>query len=286
MTVCVAVIASSGKEIVAASDSMMSYGAAVTGETSLKYNRVHERWAIMLAGDDIHPAEPIIRELSKHLIEHERPTVAQVEAAIRVSWRIVKNQRAETQVLSAYDLDLKTFMAEGRETFGELGFSEVRSAIERASEFSCELLVCGFDDFDTARIFLVVHPGEPVEFTRLGFAAIGSGRDSAIASLMWDPPHHTYDTTEKAVYRVAAAKFMAETALGVGKETIVFGLRPDGHTFVLTIADIQKLRELWHEKGRPRLPRPSDLAMLGGWGEISKPKRPQPMRRGQHRRQE
>jgi hypothetical protein len=259
MTICVAAIVQQGAAIVAASDSMMSWGASITSETSLKFERLHKHWALMLAGDDIHPAEPIIRELRQRLNGFERPTLGQVEEAIRSSWRVVKNRRAETHVLSAYDLTMNTFIVDGRDLFGEIGFAELRGAIDRASELTCELLVYGFDEHSEGALFVAVHPGEPVNFTRLGFAAIGSGRDSAIASLMWDPPHKTYDSTIKGTYRVTAAKFMAETALGVGRGTTLTGLNQNGEVFVVSQADIQKIRSLWESKGRPRIPTASEL---------------------------
>lgn len=263
MTVCVAAIAASGKEVLAASDSMMSWGAGITSETSLKFDRLHLRWAVLLAGDDIQPAEPIITELKRQLKAAAAiPSCKDVENAIRVSWQAVKNRRAETHVLSAYDIDMRTFVTEGRDLFGEMGFAELRGAIERESQLSCELLVYGFDEHDSGQLLVAVHPGEPVSFTRLGFAAIGSGRDSAIASLMWSPPYRTWSDTKDATYRVAAAKFIAETALGVGKDTTVTGLRANGDIFVLSNDRVKALRSLWDQYGRPRIPPPLELYRL------------------------
>jgi hypothetical protein len=259
MTICLAAISSTGKEIIAASDSLMSWGGTVTGETSLKYNRLHRRWAVMIAGDDVLPTEPMIRHLTIDIGRYKVPTVQQVEDGIRRSWKFVKNQQATTQVLSAYDLNLEKFIREGRDTFGDIGFADLRAAVDRASELSCELLVYGFDESDMAVLFVVVHPGEPVNFTRLGFAAIGSGRDSAIASLMWNPSHKAYHDTTTVVYRVAAAKFMAESALGVGRDTTISGLKPDGSAFLLSNAQVKAIRTLWEGEGQPRIPKSSKV---------------------------
>lgn len=259
MTVCVSALCAEG--IVSASDSMMSWGGQITSDdVSLKYDRLHLRWMSMLAGDDIHPAETIIRELRRSLNEYSTPTLNEVETCIRSSWQTVKNRIAETQVLSPYGMDTETFVHEGREMFGDIGFAELRARIERASELSCELLLAGFDEFDKGTLLMVVHPGEPVNFTRLGFAAIGSGRDSAIASLMWEPSHKSYHSTEASIYRVGAAKFMAETALGVGKDTTIFGLKSDGSSFALSIRETDVVRGLWEKEGRPKIPTPSKLA--------------------------
>lgn len=264
MTVCIAAIAGGSSEphIIAASDRMMSWGGTVTGETSLKFDRLHSRWAAMIAGDDVLPVEPIIRSITKALVG-DKPTVEQVQQAIRQSWQAAKNQIATTHVLSAYNLELDTFIANGRELFGDVGFADLRAAIERASELSCELLVYGFDEFDLPTVFVVVHPGEPVNFSRLGFAAIGSGRDSAIASLMWKPPHKSFVDTATAIYRVAAAKFMAESAVGVGRDTSINGIRPTGEAFVVPAAIVNAIRVLWESDGQPRIPSPSATNKFG-----------------------
>jgi hypothetical protein len=263
MTVCVAALCNAEHVIVTASDSMMAWGPSMTAETSLKYEMVHPRWGCMLAGDDITPAEPIIRLTRQRLVEHQVPSVSQVEEAIRTSWRTVKNQIAETHVLSPYGITIDTFVRDGRNIFGDAAFADMCSEIARASELSCELLFYGFGRSDRGHLLHVVHPGEPVDFQRLGFAAIGSGRDSAMASLMWEPAHRSFAGTTDGTYRVCAAKFMAETAMGVGRDTIVIGIRADNSKFLLRDSDVSQIRELWETEGRPRIPKPHRLIFLG-----------------------
>jgi hypothetical protein len=262
MTICVAALCNGGRAIMTASDRMMAWGPGVTAETSLKYDVIHGRWAVMIAGDDIMPTEPMIRQLREALAQHEAPRVAVVEGAIRDVWRNVKNQIAETTVLSPYNITLDAFVRKGRNLFGELVFADMCSAIQRAGELSCELLVHGFEENDSGHILHVVNPGEPVNFERLGFAAIGSGRDSAMASLMWEPAHRSYGMTSDAIYRVCAAKFMAETALGVGRNTVVCGFHANGDRFVLDDERVAKVRRLWETDGRPKIPKASQLIFL------------------------
>lgn len=260
MTVCIAALCNGG--LVWAADQMMSWGSSVTSDTSLKFDRLHTRWIAMLAGDDTMPAEAILRAVKTALDEYETPTLDQVEAVIRNGWRRIKNQIAATHVLSPYDIDMETFLHEGREVFGEMGFAELRARIERASELPCELLFAGFDENDKGALLHAVHPGEPVNFARLGFAAIGSGRDSAIASLMWEPAHKSYHDERDAIYRVAAAKFMAESAQGVGKTCIIGGIKPDGQVFILPTDHVAKVRSVWENHGRPRIPKASQLTPI------------------------
>jgi hypothetical protein len=267
MTVCVAAIAGGGSEIIAASDSMMSWGASITSDTSMKFDRLHPRWGSLIAGDDVTPVEGILRNFSSAIAQSDVPTLSEVENAIRMSWRAVANERAIGHVLSPYNLDLEIFIQDGREMFGDIGFAEMRGAIERTRELSCQILIYGFDELSRGTLLVVAHPGEPINLSRLGFAAIGSGAESAIASLMWNPPHRTFHNTHSAIYRVCAAKFMAETALGVGKSTNVVGINSDGKALVLSQAETATTRQLWEAEGMPKIPSHGHIFMAARTAE-------------------
>ena len=159
MTVRVAAICNGGSAIVTASDSMMSWGASVTAETSLKYDVIHKRWAVMVAGDDITPTEPMIRLFRAALADIELPSVTRVEEAVRASWRAVKNQIAETHILSPFGISMETFVKKGRGLFGDVKFSDMCALINQAAELPCELLVHGFDHNDHGYVVHVLHPG-------------------------------------------------------------------------------------------------------------------------------
>jgi hypothetical protein len=55
------------------------------------------------------------------------------------------------------------------------------------------------------------------------------------------------------VYRTCAAKFAAEAAPSVGKQTHVMIVAPMAGTWTL-LMDVDRLRELWKSKGQPPLP--------------------------------
>jgi hypothetical protein len=70
-----------------------------------------------------------------------------------------------------------------------------------------------------------------------------------------------------AIYYACEAKFAAESALGVGRETWVTILAPDGRRCsYLSDAIVQSMRTEWERVGRPRKPTRA-LRTLYQWGK-------------------
>jgi hypothetical protein len=90
---------------------------------------------------------------------------------------------------------------------------EDRRLFER--DWSCELLVCGFDDRHNAHIFRVTKPGRALGEDRLGFSAIGIGAESAIGQLMTIESDRKHDL-ERVLWNAFDAKVQAEIMQGVG----------------------------------------------------------------------
>ncbi|MGD0650127.1 MAG: hypothetical protein ABSA97_03140 [Verrucomicrobiia bacterium] len=86
----------------------------------------------------------------------------------------------------------------------------------------------------------------------LGFHAIGTGETLARASLMGNL-ELTAPLTD-VIYRLTEAKFMGESALGVGKKTVILTLGQDGEWDAVLPKDAEKIRELWDKTGRPPIP--------------------------------
>ena len=131
-------------------------------------------------------------------------------------------------------------------------FSDLANQLANASRLDGFLLVCGFDDKNMPAILVCGDDG-CAEFTRVGFAAIGSGDMQALASLAF----HDWDrlwSVDKAIYQVCAAKFMAEKTNGVGDQTIVLCLREDGKTKWIFKRHVEMIRKLWEKEGSPRIP--------------------------------
>jgi 20S proteasome alpha/beta subunit len=259
VTVCIAAISDTSGMIVTASDRMVSYGFT-SAETAMKVTRIHDPfWVTMLAGDDIGRAETVVRLVRANLKGYEKPSVVELLTALDDACTRAKNQVAEAAVLSPLGLDLKTFYDSGRDKLGDAIFTHLFSDIQTHSRLGIELLVLGYDEYSLPALLKYDDVSGWREVTRVGFAAIGSGSISAESSLSF----HKYNTTcptSDAVYRVTTAKFMSERADGVGIETFVMCLNPNGETCFLISGDVDAhIRNIWNEIGRPRLPKLDDV---------------------------
>lgn len=144
-------------------------------------------------------------------------------------------------------------MQQGRANFGDSGFRELCRDIEDV-HLKADFLVHGYDPNGYPHIFTVEHPTLTKEYGRIGFWAIGSGQHSALSILFF----HKYNARmpfHEAVYHICEAKFMAESALGVGKDTVLGVLRSDGTGCILRGDELKPIRQLWERKGQPRLPK-------------------------------
>jgi len=88
-----------------------------------------------------------------------------------------------------------------------------------------QFLVAGFDESDTPHVLSIDGSGPLLEDS-IGYAAIGSGRYNAKFSLN-SHPYRPRMSLPLAIYCVATAKFDAERAEGIGKQTFMSVLRPN-----------------------------------------------------------
>lgn len=255
LTVCIGAICEISGVIVTASDRLLTF-SHTTAETALKAVRIHQpNWLALIAGDDITLG---VESVAVHARETLRslghlPTVGEVQAALHGAWRAVRRQRSEATTLSAFNLDLPTFVEHGRDYFGPDKFSELMFDMSERSKLRCELLVCGFDHNKKPALLVCDDDFGCRDFTRGGFVAIGSGHMEALASLSFHD-YNTMGSIDYAIYRACAAKFMAEKAPGVGKATVVLCLNEDGKTRWIFKRHIDPIRKLWESDGQPRIP--------------------------------
>ena len=254
MTVCVAATCENSRTIVMASDRLLSWGYT-SSDTVLKFVRLHyPYWIAMMAGDDLTRVEEVVADVREALSPHKNsPSVAQARSALRDAWRNAQNEIGAAAVLNPFQLDVPTFVRDGKRKFGEAKFFDLATQLAHASKVECLLLACGFDD--TKRPALLVCDDESGcrDFSRAGYVAIGSGQSQALASLAF----HDYDSMcslEQAVYHVCVAKFMAEKSVGVGKDTMVLCMNQEGQTKWIFRTAVRFIRTLWEQEGRPRIP--------------------------------
>jgi hypothetical protein len=132
---------------------------------------------------------------------------------------IVKNVKiVNATILSKLKLDLETYQQQGYERLGPEIHQDIYRKIQEL-EVSATFLVYGFDADGGARIFRVDDPGYAQSLDVEGFGVIGSGWPLAQASLLSRPL--PIRSAAELVYRLCEAKFVAEHAPGVGRDTVV-----------------------------------------------------------------
>src|SRR5205823_14077859 len=108
-------------------------------------------------------------------------------------------------------------------------YEELHSEI-RSLRLGCDVSGYGFDS--RAHIVRVSEPGKITFENEIGFAAIGSGWYSAISTLFFHSVSRSDDVWE-VLYHVLEAKFMAESAPGVGMDTHCEILGENGETVTI-----------------------------------------------------
>jgi len=126
-----------------------------------------------------------------------------------------------------------------------------------------DFILAGFDKEGNAHIRFTNCLIPPQDYDVTGFWAVGSGAHSAIGSLCHAEEHLGFSrfcSAEVSVYHVLAAKFMAESATDVGKETFVVALKArvtDGKKYLRFLSywdGLEYVREQWEKHGAPRVP--------------------------------
>jgi hypothetical protein len=136
---------------------------------------------------------------------------------------------------------MEEFLANGMNTFGDVGYGVMRERIDQTT-LDCSLLIGGFDQADRACIFSVEEPGTVHDFAGIGYWAIGSGALNALGRLSIRKQRSGL-SIEQTIYNVYEAKIAAESAFGVGPTTNLFVVRPDGVAYTLGKEIPEAIRE-------------------------------------------
>jgi hypothetical protein len=256
MSVCIAALADRDRAIVVCFDrnATLVEGAFSAEDVFTKMvPLIGSQWSALFAGNDVTPVEPIIRRARKALRDaHEGPyDIDEVVKSMCDSYLSERSNRAAIFHLGIYQLTMAEFLSNGETLFGETGYGIMRERIER-TELECEFLCVGFGPKGTPYLFKLSNPGLIEPLDRLGFWAIGSGAYSAIAR-MAARQQHAHRTIESTVYNVCEAKISAEGAEGVGKQTILMVLRPDGSYSFVEHEVLASLRPRIEAALRPRI---------------------------------
>lgn len=254
MTVCIGAISGDG-EIVMVSDRLMSLSDFSVDTVAVKIQHIHADWAALFATDDASVVPLILREIGDSFADsvgnwNVKVPIDVVIACLRSGFQRARQQRASDLYLSPLGLSLDTFYQDGPSRLGKTQFALVRQAVEQAN-LNTRLLVCGFDDCDLPHVLTIDDPGVVGEHDVIGYWAVGSGAYQALGSLAFRR-HSKAEDTISTLYNLCEAKFAAESAPGVGVDTVAVIQRGDRSTTTVGKNQIQLLRSEWETIGRPR----------------------------------
>ncbi len=255
MTVCIAAIAGSPPDneyVVTACDRMVATQDMSADAVATKSHFIAQDWGLMWSAEDASYVTPIWRMTQSALYEDRLHVHCdQVAGTVAKAYQRQLQEEATAKYLARYGLSMERFLTDGARLFPQAQYEEMHREI-RAVRLGCDFLGFGFDD--QAHIFRVSDPGKITYEDEVGFAAIGSGWYSAISTLFFHSVNRAMELWE-VVYHVLEAKFMAESAPGVGSETFAEISSLDGNVVYLVGDAIDQIRDLWWRSGMPRVPR-------------------------------
>jgi ATP-dependent protease HslVU (ClpYQ) peptidase subunit len=268
MTLCIAAISQTDNRVVTVSDFMLSTRSMSAETAVLKVEPISPsgRWLGAFAGSPSVLAE-VYSDVIQKLADGRPETLETMVSVFEEAYRAALKRKIERTVLTPFGLDRDAFIRDGLRQFGKAEFARLLYTAE-AVALKTDFMLAGINPQGWPRIFSVEEDGVH-HHDRLGFYAIGSGADLANASL-----YATYDAalpTNDLIYRLCEAKFRGESALGVGKQTVVLTVDKDGKHERLLPEHVAPIRAAWERDGRPPVPPDAlaaiaaNLAPLKGW---------------------
>jgi hypothetical protein len=254
MTLCIAAISRQAPHahIVTVSDLMLSseYVSVETRITKVEPVSPKRAWMMMFAGSPT-PINSLHLQIKQRL-EGKDETEAEVRTAAEEVYRHELCKKIEGAILNPMGIDRATFLRRGRAYLGDQEFSRVLYEVN-SCDLGVELILAGFEPNGWPRIFSIGNPGKYESHERLGFYAVGTGSLRALGSL-----YTSYEATlskAELVYRACEAKFVGESAFGVGKQTYVLTLRQDMTYEALNPPEVDRvIRPEWERIGKPPVP--------------------------------
>jgi hypothetical protein len=249
VTICAAGI--NQLKIIAVKDMKLSFfGGTISSEgVAWKQRMINSQWQVMFSGD-VSTLTPMLDAIVEAVKKAKQKGLRHFARLCAHAYRAEREKIIEDEVLPDYDLSTYADYLALKTTDPSL-FDAIGTKITDAEE-GWHLLFCGFDDKHVPHLFVLSGRGKIQYCDTPGFAAIGSGGWAASVALA-SYPYRTGMDRGEAAYCLLAAKFAAESAEGVGKETILQVLEPgeplSSFIFDKTISDV---RDKWHTL--PRIP--------------------------------
>lgn len=204
--------------IVGASDQMITAGDIQFEPPQKKWWQFTSNIVGLIAGDI--SAQTSICEAASARFRAKAPgTVKEVADVYADAFTAHRRKMAETRFLVPHGLDANSFVDRQLDMRPEL-VADLSYHMQNNMRVDAETIIAGSDALGF-HIYVVRDPGDVLDMTAVGFAAIGSGGRNAEMQFMLS--HYTRRVTyQKALLLTLSAKKRAEVSPGIGKRTDMF----------------------------------------------------------------
>ncbi len=223
MTVCIAAACNDGENIVVAADRMVTAGIPLNLEFEPPLSKIEvlEQGCIALASGSLPFADQIITKI-KTQTAAQPFSIDKVCEIAQQSYIALRNKIIDEQkVCAALGKDFQCFREKGASLpqYLQVQPNVYQGIFIESKNFNLgvELLIAGIDD-NGIHIANIVHPGTLICLNKLGYAAVGSGATHALIALHLGGQAKSLKITQ-TLLSIYGAKYAAEVAPGVGKET-------------------------------------------------------------------
>jgi hypothetical protein len=224
MTVCIALLCEMGRKIVGVSDHMLSMEAFSADSARCKSEPVQRNWYAMWSGDASYV--PLVTDLvtRQYLDQPHNPDQHEMATAFANAYNSLLRREITNRHLARLGFkDVDDFRMSGRERLTVTAFNAMLRKIGEV-DLNTDFLVAGFGKDGDGHIFVLDSEGATKSCDAAGFWAIGSGSYNALSTIFHHVRHSGFNrmgSLRNALYVGLEAKFMAESADGVGEKTFV-----------------------------------------------------------------
>jgi hypothetical protein len=257
MTCCIAAMCDEGKKIVTVSDHMLTMGDFSADGLALKNDLLHRNW-FALWSDDASYVTAILDLVRKQLDRDKEHDWLEVATAFVNARNAILSFEINSQVLSRHNYSDRTFYGGGgRAALTPTVFNSLQREVCNV-KLDVEFLVGGFDKEGDGHIFTFDNNGATKSCDQAGFWSIGSGSYSANSTIFFAAKRNGFNQNSDlrlCLYVASSAKFMAESADGVGIKTFVTVQEFNHPSGYVPEPVIDAYRTRWFENFAPKLPR-------------------------------
>lgn len=235
MTICIAAICDKGSACVISADREITLpGVALEYEhRESKIEMLSKTCAVMSAGDVLYATE-VITKTRSGIAQDREVSIISIAERLRDNFIATHQYRAESVFLTPRGFTFKEFKEKGAQQIGQPTYQEIQNQLFGFGINVVDFLVVGVDSTG-GHIFRVhydgVAGGSWLEWCdKLGHRETGMGQLHASIHLSIAGQYRGLSLAE-TVFNVYSAKKIAELAPGVGQETDLAIITPQGIRF-------------------------------------------------------